>query len=137
MYDFVSKTFPQKISNIEKELKTVNVSNKNIESMVSQITPTESVAEISMINRRYLLEEESEKVEFKDDEKSSNNTTLVHHVTTYLKVSSDILSAKMKCFRDIYALYMRTIKHYIKPAPEPKPEEKETNTKTTDTTIDV
>lgn len=134
MYNFALQ-FPDKITKMEKDLKTVNASNKNIENMVSQITPAQTTNEASVIYESYLMEAEDDnnkKVKFEDDEDAKKtNTTLVKQVTTYLKVSSDILSAKMKCYRDIYAFYMQTIKHYIKPEPEESSEKKETETSQT------
>lgn len=135
MVNTVTVELPKKITTLGNEIKTFNNSNKTIESTATAIDSTTATNEASSIYLIYLKEEEEEKPNFEqipgkeNENKSSNSFT--KHVSNYVKVSSDILSAKMKCYRDVFAFYMKTIKHQFK-SDKPKegePKEKEeTNT---------
>lgn len=135
MVNTVTVELPKKITTLGNEIKTFNNSNKTIESTATAIDSTTATNEASSIYLMYLKEEEEEKPNFEqipgkeNENKSSNSFT--KHVSNYVKVSSDILSAKMKCYRDVFAFYMKTIKHQFK-SDKPKegePKEKEeTNT---------
>lgn len=122
MYTFATKTFTAKVSKLEVDLKTVNNSNKNIQNLISTIQPAEVKAESVCIYESYIMEAEEkkdDKPKFNNDEpekSSQDNSTLVKHVSTYLGVSSDIISAKMSAYREVYAFYMSVIKNYIKPS---------------------
>lgn len=138
MYNFVTKIFPNKIKNVENDLKTVNTSNKNIKQIVNQTIsnmPSESENKpennnsgdgeqqshehetVYMLGDIYIREDDNtgadgKKVRFEDDKKKE---TMIKQVNIYLSTSTDILSTKMEIYRDIYAMYMNTIKHYIDP----------------------
>lgn len=118
MVNTVTVELPRKITNLGNEIKIFNNSNKTIESTVSVIDSNTAVEESSSLYIQYLKEEEEqEKPNFEDipgkeNNKSSNSFT--KHVSNYVKVSSDILSAKMKCYRDVFAFYMKSIKHQFK-----------------------
>ena len=67
-------------------------------------------------------------MEFKDDpdrEKVGSSGSFVKRVSTYVSVSTDIVSTKMKIIRRKYALSMRTLKHYMKPQKEDQNREQE------------
>lgn len=139
MYKFVKDVFPKKLSNIENDLKKFNASNKNIQNMVSQVTSSETTSEATLL---YLSEAEEqdkeEKTEFKDDPdaKKNDTTSITKHVTTYLKVTTDIITAKMYVYKEVYNFYMKTLKHYAKPEKKSdnKKEEKSENNNANKTT---
>jgi hypothetical protein len=122
MYKFVSSDIKTEISKIENDLKTVNGSSQNIERLVQSVTPAETTQESVLFLESY-LNEDGDSVKFKDDENKPINSgeaksDIVKDVTTYMKVSTDILSAKMKVLRNIYACFMKSIKHCISPQKE-------------------
>lgn len=141
MYKFVKDVFPKKIADIENDLKKFNASNKNIQSMISQVTSAETTQEAVIL---YLSEadeqDKDEKTEFKDDPeaKKNDNKSITKHVTTYLKVSTDIITAKMYVYKEVYNFYMKTIKHYVAPDKKKDKEEKsETNNTNNKTQVDI
>lgn len=111
MYKFVSSDFKTYLNNIETDLRTVNTSNANIERIVKTITPVDINNESVLIYESYITEEEA--VKFKDDPNrdTGDNSKLVNHVTTYVKVSTEILSAKLKILKDAYGQSMKTLRH--------------------------
>ena len=127
MYNFITVDFPNKIANIENDLKIVNNSNKTIERLISMIAPSTVNNEMVSLFENYIIEaDEKEPMKFRDTgENQGVNSNLVKEVNVYVSSSVDILTNKMKVYRNIYAQYMKTIKHYIKPEKEPekKPEE--------------
>ena len=112
VYKFASTDFKSELDKIESDLRTVNSSNKNIEQIVKTVSSAETANEVALIYESYLLEEDN--VKFKDDkdrESKSNNTELTKHVTIYMKASTEILSAKLKILRDVYAQSMKILRH--------------------------
>ena len=141
MYKFCLSDFKSHVDKIEADLKIVNTSNKNIESMVNSIVSStqESVSILEAV--LFEAEEDEKKVEFKDDPNAKTEghgkTEVVKHVTTYVKVSTDILTAKMNLYKEVYSLYMKTIKHYIKPAKEESEDNESVQSTETKTTTKV
>ena len=139
MANTVVVELPKKITTLGNEIKTFNNSNKTIESTATSIDSTTANREASSIYLSYLKEEEEgeeekpnfEQIPGKENENKSSDSGFTKHVSNYTKVSTDILSAKMKCYRDLFAFYMKTIRHQFK-SDKPKegePKEKEeTNT---------
>lgn len=134
MYEFVTSGFKSELSKIEADLKVVNTSNKNIQNMVSKVSATETTNEAVCLYESYITEEKEDdtKVGFEDnkDASKSNNKNIVSEVTTYVKASTDILTAKMKVLKNIYGLYMRTIRHYAPPFKKKDKEESSENKQT-------
>ena len=144
MYKFVTTDYKSEMSKLEADLKTVNASNKNIQNLVNTVMSAETSSNEAAI--LYVLEADdnkeedktTSKVEFKDppkDENGSNNSgnnngggkeSITKAVTTYCKVSTDILTGKMKVIKDMYTAYMTIIKHYAPPIKKPKKEEENT-----------
>ena len=129
MYQFASSDFEGKIQTIEADLKTVNTSNKNIQQLANQITqgttttPATPAQEENENNQNQTTnqagnqnQEGGNKVGYKDDETQAtkDNSSLIKQISNYVGASTDILSAKMKIYRDIYALYMKTLRHYTR-----------------------
>lgn len=113
MLDFLVN-MPSKMTNVETDLKTVNNSVTTIENVANSqvVSNTESVFVFTE------AEEEEKKVEFKDDpdkEDSKGNSAMTKHISVYVGCSTEVLTAKMKIYRDVYALYIKCLKHYIKP----------------------
>ena len=130
MYNFVTSDYKAYMDKIEADLKTVNTSNKNIEAMVKTVISAEN--EAAIIFESYLYEAEDsnndKKAKFKDDEnRQDNNSNLTKHVTTYMKASTDILTAKMKIVKDMYAQDMETIRHFVKPSAKDSKEDNKDN----------
>lgn len=104
------------IKNVEQDLKAVNVSNKNIERIVSTIPDSQIQSEAVAIYEQYITEEEKKSMEFVDTgDNSGNKGSLTKVVTNYLSASTDIISAEMRVYRNEYAQCMRILKHAIKP----------------------
>lgn len=123
MYNFAINEFERKIQNIETDLKTVNTSNKNIQQLANQITQGTTTtpatpAQEENENKQNQAEnqEGGNNVGYKDDETQAtkDNSSLIKQISNYVGASTDILSAKMKIYRDIYALYMKTLRHYTR-----------------------
>lgn len=147
MYEFCSDNFQPKIDAIENDLKSVNSSNKNIETIVNTVT---NVGEASTLLESYLIEAKptiqpnknnEDKVEIKDDPERENKEKreeILKAVTTYTKVSTEICTSKMNILKDCYNLYMRMLRHAI-PDKKSNDEEKEnveaSNTGNVDTQI--
>jgi hypothetical protein len=129
-FKFLTEEFPSKMSSIEKDLKTVNTSAQNISRIVSTITPAQTTSEATLIfESMYSILEDGE---FHDGEGGPNksgedskkaNSTITSHVTNYVSATTDIITAKMKIYKDIYNDKMKVIKHYIKPDKEEKKDE--------------
>lgn len=124
MYKFASSDFETKVSGIEADLRTVNKSNTNIQQVANQITqgttttptaPNQSNDQEQNDNKEE-GSEEGKSVGYKDDKQTEagDNSSLIKQISIYMKASTDILSAKMKIYRDIYALYMKTLRHYTR-----------------------
>lgn len=124
MYKFCTKDFVDKMSNLDRELKTMTASSKNVQALVNTITITkESVLyyKLSVVNE----EEKEAKTSFDNPPTAGGeNSKIVKQVKTYMSVNTDILSTKMKCYRDIYAYYIKVIKNYINPITEKKEDKK-------------
>ena len=136
MVNTVVVELPKKITSLGNEIKTFNNSNKTIESTATSIDSTTATKEATLIYFMYLKEEgEEEKPNFEQipgkENENKSSSSFTKHISNYIKVSSDILSAKMKCYRDVFAFYMKTIKHQFKsdkPKEEQQKEKEETNT---------
>lgn len=122
LYKFCATEFKSKVTSIENDLKTVNDSNKNIERLVSMASPSESTTEaVAIYESGFILEaeddKESNKMSFQDEkpsgEEGQGKTELVKNINAYMKVTTDVLSAKLKVYKDIRNTYMQVIKHYI------------------------
>lgn len=120
MHHFCTE-FPNTINNIKKDIDAVKNSNSKIETLVNSISVSQSANEaVCLFEELSIIKEEGEdnnKVSFKDDpdrEKSNKTNDISKHVTNYIKINTSILSGKMKVYRDIYRLYMRTLKHCFK-----------------------
>lgn len=135
LYNYVSSGYKKQKSGLETDLNTVNASNDNIKRLVDTIVTStnETVNIIQTIYESYLTEEIKQngsdsgdkkydtKMTFVDNsndpqeqgqEKKSNNN-IVRHVTSYMAVSTEILTAKMRIKRNIYSQYVKTIRHYF------------------------
>lgn len=117
IHDLLSNHYSVILKALEADLKSVNVSNSNIQRLVSSIPDSQVQSEAISIYEQYIIEaDEKKSVEFVDTgENDGNKGTLVKAVTNYLSGSTDIISAKMKIYRDMYAQDMKILKHYIKP----------------------
>ena len=135
MYKSCISDFPQKIKKIEDEIKHLETSKKNIESVMNSIPADQTTTEAVLLFESYLVEadEKKEAMGFKDGDNGPNpdnnqsgqgKTKIVQHITNYMKIETDILSGKLKAYRDCYNSYMKCIKHYIKPEKSEKDEEK-------------
>lgn len=133
MYRYCLNDYQNSIKSIEDDLKRYNTSSKNIQNLVNQVSSAEtSQTECVAIYESFLLEadndQKSNKVEFKDDpdakQQGQGSNDITKKITTFVKITTDILSAKMSMTREIYRLYMDTIRHYIKPTKAQKEEDK-------------
>lgn len=126
MYSFCTKDFLPAIDKLENEMKTMETNKKNITNLVNSINPTQATKESFAIYESYIHEGEEEKKSTSFENPSGaggDNSQIVTHVKTYLSVSTDIISAKMKCYRDAYAYNIKVIRNYIKPATTKKEKE--------------
>lgn len=140
------KTVTGQLFKVEKDLKSMNDSNKNIQAMTAQITPETTATGESAFYEFFIFLEDGEenngKTGYQDnpeaaDKKSNNNSSIVKHITTYMKVSSEVISAKMKCFKDQFMFYLQTVLHYIKPSKNNEGENKEENKEQGSANVDI
>jgi hypothetical protein len=141
MVNTITVELPGKITSFSNEIKSFNNSNRSIESTVTAIDSVTASKEATSVYMMYLKEEKKEeKPEFEEkqgvENENKSSSGFTKHVSNYVKVSSDILSAKMKCYRDVFAFYMRTIKHQFK-ADKPKEEQKEEKQTSSSSDIEV
>lgn len=143
MSDTVTVELPKKITNLGNEIKMLNNSSKTIESTATVLDSNTLASEAVSIYRSYLSEAEDEKPSYQEipgqeGEKQQSSSSFTKHVSNYMKVSSDILSAKMKCCRDAFAFYMKTIRHQFKNDTETNQNKtEENNTSTSNSDIEV
>ena len=147
-YNFICNEYPNYIKTIEDNLKTLNTSNANIERLVSTVQPADITQEAVSLYNTYITEADNdtpatpqpaptsanttnkdtkEGVKFKDDpnrEKKATNSQLVKDITVYMKASTDVLTAKMRIFKDIYRQDLKIIRHAVG---SPKKEEPDSN----------
>lgn len=142
IYRFCSNDYKQHISRLENDSKSIQNSSSNIQRLAETISSGESTQEsvnllLSEAAHIYYVyheddnnddEKEKTKMGFKDPEpkdedgdgkpdkpkKGVDNTT-INRISTYLKVSSSIVSAKMKLIKDMYTTYMEVLKHFAPP----------------------
>lgn len=119
MFDYVTKEFPNKIKNMENDIKVVNNTNNQITALTNQLSTDNTVGESVNTYKYYLVEaEEDTKVEYKDDPNAKKPSNLAKEISVYMGVTMSIISAKMKIHRDMFSFYLRTLKHAIKPEKE-------------------
>ena len=126
MIDFLTD-FPNKMNNVENDLKIINDASTAAQKVaaVEVVSNTESV----LILYEAEGDDKKEKVGFTDDpDAKKSNTSYVKEMSIYFKSTTEVLSTKMKIYRDMYALYFKCLKHYIK---LPKEDKKEETVKTT------
>ena len=140
MYKFCTTDYESHIEPLRKNIKSLNVSSKTINNLANKIIDQQSATEAVAIYEYFIREaEENKNVSFKDDpdkEKEANKTSIIKNITIYYSVCTDILSAQMRVFRNIYNQNKRTINHFIKPNKKMKPSESKP-VETTDSSIQV
>ena len=133
MYKFCLTDFGTKAKSVEDQMKTIENSKKNIETLMNSINPAESTTEAVLLYESYITEEESKAMGFKDGENGPNpndnnsgqgKAKTVRLITNYMSIETDILSGRLKALKDCYNSYMKTIKHYIKPEKKKEEEKK-------------
>ena len=123
-----SRDYKKETETLQDNLNVINTANNSIENIAKSLPTETATSEAVILFESYLTEEENRKMEFKDDpdrEKVGSSGSFVKRVSTYVSVSTDIVSAKMKIIRRKYALSMRTLKHYMKPPKEDQNREQE------------
>lgn len=123
-----SRDYKKETETLQDNLNVINTANNSIENIAKSLPTETATSEAVILFESYLTEEENRKMEFKDDpdrEKVGSSGSFVKRVSTYVSVSTDIISTKMKIIRRKYALSMRTLKHYMKPPKEDQNREQE------------
>ena len=123
-----SRDYKKETETLQDNLNVINTANNSIENIAKSLPTETATSEAVILFESYLTEEENRKMEFKDDpdrEKVGSSGSFVKRVSTYVSVSTDIVSTKMKIIRRKYALSMRTLKHYMKPQKEDQNREQE------------
>ena len=123
-----SRDYKKETETLQDNLNVINTANNSIENIAKSLPTETATSEAVILFESYLTEEENRKMEFKDDpdrEKVGSSGSFVKRVSTYVSVSTDIVSTKMKIIRRKYALSMRTLKHYMKPPKEDQNREQE------------
>ena len=130
IYQFCIQSYQELAANIEEDLQIINQSNTNIMNSVNIASSTTQEAAIlyeSMIleaptnannssdKKSMAFTDTSGETTDPNDKKSENlETSYAKAVSNYMKVSTDIISAKMSLINDIYSDYMNIIEHYVK-----------------------
>ena len=133
MYNNCLTGYKTQMDKVEADLKTVNGSTKAIQTIVSQMQNTQTATEAAIIYEQYITEEEQkkdEKLEFKDDPNRTSgggDKAVIKAVSTYMGISTEILSAKMVVLKNAYNQDMKSIKHFIKPSEAEKKETEESS----------
>lgn len=142
MYDFCTNKYKSHMDKLEIDIKSVNTSKNNIQNIISTINNSQQQSTqesfVNILNNYSIITEaednkKDDSVKFEDDkDKKGGAVDITKKVTVYCKASTDVLTGKMKLLKDIYVLYIRTLKHQFKPKKkeDKKQETSENNNKT-------
>jgi hypothetical protein len=129
IYRFCLQSYQELVASIEEDLQIINNSNNTIMNTVGAITSAQEsynmiLSEAPIIRTNAPANANNTKMTFTDadgetedpNDKSGKKTqkSYTKAVVNYMKVSTDIISAKMALINDVYEDYMHIIEHYIK-----------------------
>lgn len=127
-YQWCSNDYKTSIDGLKADIASLNTSNSNIQSLVNQISTTESVNNLNYIFESYILEADEntndQKMKFQDDQdknpdgtskESDMNNQLTKEIQIYMSASTEILTAKMNLLKDRRKDYIAILKHLISP----------------------
>lgn len=124
MYKFCTTDYDNYIEPIKNNIKSLNVSNRVISDLANKVIDSQqSATEAVAIYESFIHEaEEKKNVKFEDDpdRKKDDHKAIMKHISTFYSACTDVLSAQMRVFKNIYNQNKRTINHYIKPTKKEK-----------------
>lgn len=126
-YNFCSTGFYEARKSIEEDINIINEAVSNITHSINTVKSTQESVDlcIDMINEAItngVGAKPTNKMSFVDsdgskvdpgDKNAQNQNSFINEVVNYMRVSTDLISAKMKVLASMYKDNMDIVKHYV------------------------
>ena len=127
-FNFCSTRFYELRESIENDINIINESITNITQSMNMIQPTPEAAIIyenilhEAISDRTNLVEKHNKMSFVDTDGSKSNpgektsqsqNSFINQIVNYMKISTNLISAKMKVLAKMYKSHLDIVSHYV------------------------
>ena len=119
MYDWCANKYKQQFDSINSDINLVNGSISNIETLMNNIQPSNVGETVNM----FFNEAEGDNSKENDTTKiikdpgaeDDTNNKVLKDISTYMKASTQIMTAKMNILKDRKGMYIKILSSYISP----------------------